>query len=110
MDVLQQAQQKLVNICAKHNLDPTQTMTVRCLTPDEAIGAEASAEFDIKKGKERVIEADFDRATGSSVVNGSVNDLLKRFAAADKPLVFFCNTLAGVAALLDLPRLCPLGR
>ncbi|MCD4689444.1 MAG: hypothetical protein K8R55_08935, partial [Desulfuromonadaceae bacterium] len=231
----------------EHNLDPTQQVTVHCLTPDEAIGAEASAEFVIKKGKERVIEADFDGATGqaftdhpsdwlgsldellhldltdtgrraiftsglnavlrrldlatgtihcrndeptrcgeelsnllyerfgvacygliglqpaileamgdgfgtsrirvldlnqdnvgqerfgvtiwdgekdlqrmidwcevgvatgSSVVNGSINDLLKRFAAADKPLVFFGNTLSGVAALLDLPRLCPLG-
>lgn len=248
MDVLQQARQKLATICAEHNIDPTLPITVRCLTPDEAIGAEASSEFVIKKGKERVIEAEFDGAagqaftdhpgdwrgsleelmqldltetgqraiftaglnavlrrldratgtihclndepsrcgeeftnllyerfgiadygliglqpaileamgdgfgtarlrvldlnedhigqerfgvtiwdgekdllrlidwcevgvaTGSSVVNGSINDLLKQFDAAGKPLVFFGNTISGVAALLDLPRLCPFGR
>jgi len=247
MDVLQQAKQQLTNICAELNLDQTQPVAVRCLTPDEAIGAEASSEFVIKKGKERVIQADFDGAvgqaftdqpsdwlgsvnellqldlsdtgrravftaglnavlrrlglatdtihcrndepsrcgekltgmlyerfgvtqygliglqpaileamgdgfgtsrlrivdlnednigqkcfgvtvwngekdlqqlidwcevgvaTGSSVVNGSINDLLKRFAKADKPLVFFGNTISGVAALLGLPRLCPFG-
>lgn len=247
MDVLQQAKQQLANICTELKVDRTQLVTVRCLTPDEAIGAEASSEFVIKKGKERVIEANFDGvagqaftdhpsdwlgsldelmqldltetgqravftaglnavlrrldrasgtihcrndepsrcgeeltgllyerfgvahygliglqpaileamgdgfgtsrlrvldlnednigqerfgvlvwdgekdllrlidwcevgvATGSSVVNGSINDLLKQFAAAGKPLVFFGNTISGVAALLDLPRLCPLG-
>lgn len=247
MDVLHKAQQQLANICADLNIDQTQPVAVRCLTPDEAIGAEASSEFVIKKGKERVIEAEFDGAagqaftdhpgdwlgsldellqldltdtgrraiftaglnavlrrldratgtihcrndepsrcgeeltgllyeqfgvahygliglqpaileamgdgfgtsrlrivdlnednigqerfgvtvwdgerdlqqlidwcevgvaTGSSVVNGSINDLLKRFAAAGKPLVFFGNTISGVAALLDLPRLCPFG-
>jgi len=247
MDVLQQSQQLLATICAELKIDQTRPVTVRCLTPDEAIGAEASTEFVIKKGKERVIEANFDGAegqaftdhpsdwlgsldellqldltetgrraiftaglnavlrrldratgtihcrndepsrcgeeltgvlyerfgvahygliglqpaileamgdgfgtsrlrivdlnednigqerfgvtvwdgekdlqqlidwcevgvaTGSSVVNGSINDLLKRFEAADKPLVFFGNTISGVAALLDLPRLCPFG-
>lgn len=248
MDVLQQAQQQLITLCTTNNIDQTLPVTVRCLTPDEAIGSEASSEFVIKKGKERVIEADFDGAagqaftdhpgdwqgsleellhldltdtgrravftaglnavlrrlnratgtihcrddepsrcgeeftnllyerfgiaeygliglqpaileamgdgfgtarlrvldlneenigqerfgvtvwdgdkdlqrlidwcevgvaTGSSVVNGSIDDLLKRFAAAGKPLVFFGNTISGVAALLDLPRLCPFGR
>lgn len=247
MDVLQQARLKLTTICSDHNMDLTKPVAVRCLTPDEAIGADASSEFVIKKGKETVIQADFDGAagqaftdhpndwlgsldellqldltetgrraiftaglnavlrrldlatgtihcrndepnrcgeeltnllynrfgvaeygliglqpaileamgdgfgtarirvldlnednigqerfgvtvwdgekdlqklidwceigvaTGSSVVNGSINDLIKSFAAASKPLVFFGNTISGVAALLDLPRLCPLG-
>jgi len=247
MDILQQAQEKLVCLCSEANLDPAQQITVRCLTPDEAIGAEASQEFVIKKGKERVIEAEYNGAagqaftdqpsnwlgnleemlqldlndigqraiftaglnavlrwlgkasgtihcrndepsrcgeelanllynhfgvqkygliglqpaileamgdgfgtsrlqvldlnednigekrfgvtvgdgekdlqqlidwcdvgvaTGSSVVNGSINDLLSRFEVAEKPLVFFGNTISGVAALFDLPRLCPFG-
>ncbi|APG28043.1 hypothetical protein A7E78_09465 [Syntrophotalea acetylenivorans] len=248
MDVLKQALDKLTSVCAVHDVDLSLPVTVRCLTPDEAIGAEASSEFVIKKGKERVIEAHFDGAggqaftdhpsdwqgsldelmqldltdtgqraivtaglnavlrrldrvtgtihcrndepsrcgeeftnqlyerfgivdygliglqpaileamgdgfgtarlrvldlnednigekrfgvtvwdgekdlkrlvdwceigvaTGSSVVNGSINDLLKQFQAAGKPLIFFGNTISGVAALLDLPRLCPYGR
>ncbi len=247
MDVLQQARQKLVTLCTEANIDPALPVVVRCLTPDEAIGAHADKDFVIKKGKEKVIEAEFDGAagqaftdhpgawqgsldallqldlsatgqravftaglnavlrrleraqgtihcrndeptrcgeeltgllyerfgvakygliglqpaileamgdgfgtsrlrvldlnddnigqdrfgvtvwdgekdlqrlidwcdigvaTGSSVVNGSINELLDRFAKIDKPLVFFGNTIAGVAALLDLPRLCPYG-
>lgn len=247
MDILHQAQQKLAGQCDQANLDPTQQITVHCLTPDEAIGAEASQEFVIKKGKERVLEAVFNKAvgqaftnqpsnwqssleellrldlndiglraiftaglnavlrhlekasgtihcrnddpsrcgeelanqlynnfgvqkygiiglqpaileamgdgfgtsrlqvldlneenigkerfgvtvgdgekdlqelidwcdvgvaTGSSLVNGSIDDLLARFEAAEKPLVFFGNTISGVAALFDLPRLCPFG-
>jgi hypothetical protein len=46
-------------------------------------------------------------ATGSSIVNGTINDLRKRFAEAGKPLVFFGNTIAGVAALQNLERVCP---
>ncbi len=245
MDVLQQAQQQLAALCAEAELDPAFPLTVRCLTPDEAIGASADPNFVIKKGKERVIEATFDGirgqaftdhpgdwqgtlsellaldletigqraiftaglnavlrrleraegtihcrndeptrcgeelakllyerfgirnygliglqpaildaltagfgtvrirvldlnednigqercgvtvwdgekdldqlvewcnvgvATGSSVVNGSINDLLARFEAAGKPLLFFGNTVSGVAALLGLDRLCP---
>lgn len=247
MDILQQAQEELVRLCTGARRDSAQPVTVRCLTPDEAIGADASREFVIKKGKERVIEAEYDGAagqaftdhprdwqgsldellqldlsetgrraiftaglnavlrrlerasgtihcrndepsrcgeelthllyqqfgvqkygliglqpaileamgdgfgtsrlrvldlnednigqerfgvtvwdgdkdlqrlidwcdvgvgTGSSVVNGSINDLLARFEDAGKPLVFFGNTISGVAALLDLPRLCPFG-
>jgi hypothetical protein len=245
MDVLQLAQQQLAALCGEADLDPTLPLTVRCLTPDEAIGASADPNFVIKKGKERVIEATFDGtrgqaftdhpgdwqgtlgelftlnledigqraiftaglnaalrrleraegtihclneeptrcgeefaehlyerfgirnfgliglqpaildgmtagfgtvhirvldlnednigqerfgvtvwdgekdldklvewcdvgvATGSSVVNGSINDLLARFEAAGKPLLFFGNTVAGVAALLSLDRICP---
>lgn len=247
MDILLQAQQELIRLCAETKRDPTQAVTVRRLTPDEAIGAGASHEFVIKKGKERVIEAEYDSATGqaftdrprdwqgsldellqldlnetgrraiftaglnavlrrlerasgtihcrndepsrcgeelthllyqqfgvqkygliglqpaileamgdgfgtsrlrvldlnednigqecfgvtvwdgekdlqqlidwcdigvgtgSSVVNGSINNLLARFEAAGKPLVFFGNTVSGVAALLGLQRLCPFG-
>jgi hypothetical protein len=247
MDILHQAQQELVRLCAGEKLSSEQTLTVRCLTPDEAIGADASQEFVIKKGKEQVIEAVYDGAagqaftdhpgnwqgsldellhldlretgrraiftaglnavlrrlgradgtihcrndepsrcgeeltnllyqqfgvqkfgliglqpaileamgdgfgtsrlrvldlnednigeerfgvtvwdgekdlqqlidwcdvgvaTGSSVVNGSINDLLARFESAGKPLVFFGNTVSGVAALIDLQRLCPFG-
>jgi uncharacterized protein (DUF4213/DUF364 family) len=49
-------------------------------------------------------------ATGSSLVNGTINEILERFQAAGKPVIFFGNTISGVAALLDLERICPFGR
>lgn len=248
MDLLEQARIKLAGLCDERKLDMASRVTVRVLTPDEAIGAKADAEFVIKKGKERVIEAswngaggqaftdqprdwegslaellamdlgssdrraafvaglnavlrglqlaegtihckddeptkcgeDFTRllherfgvkhfgmiglqpaildamvegfgkvrmrvldlnednigqercdimvgdgekdldemlewcevgvATGSTVVNGSINQLVDKFAAAGKPLVFFGNTISGVAALMGLERVCPFAR
>lgn len=49
-------------------------------------------------------------ATGSTIVNGSINDLMEKFATAGKPLVFFGNTISGVASLLNLERICPYAR
>jgi hypothetical protein len=48
--------------------------------------------------------------TGSSIVNGTIDDILIRFQDDDKPIVFFGNTISGTAALLNLDRLCPFGR
>jgi hypothetical protein len=248
MDILEQARKKLDAVCMERNLDRKERITVRALTPDEAIGAKADENFVIKKGKERVIEAvyqgahgqaftdapgnwegtlgellsldlgktgyravftaglnavmrsldlasgtvhckdeeptkcgnempdamhklfgtkrigmiglqpailkemvdaygkvgirvadlnpdnigqiredllvmdgekelddlvawcDVGLATGSSVVNGTINDILERFEAAGKPVAFFGNTISGVAALLNLERVCPFAR
>ncbi len=49
-------------------------------------------------------------ATGSSIVNGTIDGIRARFAATRKPLIFFGNTISGVAALLDLERICPFGQ
>jgi len=48
-------------------------------------------------------------ATGSSIVNGTIDDILGRFNRAGKPVVFFGNTISGAAALLGLERVCPFG-
>ena len=48
--------------------------------------------------------------TGSSVVNGTIDEIIGCFKDENKPLVFFGNTISGTAALLDLDRLCPFGR
>jgi hypothetical protein len=248
MDILEQARKELVRICDERGLDRDQCLTVRALTPDEAIGTGADENFVIKKGKERVIEAvyrdargqaftdapgnwqgtlgellvldlseiksravftaglnavmrsldlaegtvhckddeptkcggemperlhkrfgtrrygmiglqpailkdmvdaygkvgmrvadlnpdnigreredlivmdgekdlgelvdwcDVGLATGSSVVNSTIDEILERFEAAGKPVVFFGNTISGVAALLKLDRICPFGK
>jgi hypothetical protein len=49
-------------------------------------------------------------ATGSSIVNGTIDGIVRLFAEAGKPLVFFGNTISGAAALLSLDRICPFGR
>ena len=49
-------------------------------------------------------------ATGSSIVNGTIDEIIRRFEEDGKPLVFFGNTISGTAALLDLDHLCPFGR
>jgi len=49
-------------------------------------------------------------ATGSSIVNGTIDEIIRCFRAEDKPLVFFGNTISGAAVLLGMERLCPFGR
>jgi len=59
----------------------------------------------------RLVEwCDMGLATGSSIVNATIDEIKERFDEAGKPLVLFGNTISGVAALLDLDRLCPFGR
>jgi uncharacterized protein (DUF4213/DUF364 family) len=57
-----------------------------------------------------VSECDVGLATGSSVVNGTLDEILERFTEAGRPLILFGNTISGVASLLGLERLCPFGR
>ena len=248
MDVLEEARERLMQLCRRRAVNLQRGITVRCLSPDEAIGAKAADDFVIKKGVERMIEAqlgqdrgqaftdhpsewsgtledmfalglsnvrrrgifvagmnailhhlgvatgtlhcrdedptrcgaelaqmfaqefgkarvgliglqpailaalverfspdsvravdlnpknigarrsgvpiwdgamDLQRlidfcqlglATGSSIVNGSINEIIDRFKQAGKPLIFFGNTISGAAALLGLRRICPFGR
>lgn len=48
--------------------------------------------------------ADLVLSTGSTVVNGSIDEIIR--AAGSKPVMFYGVTIAGVAWLLDLKRLC----
>jgi len=49
-------------------------------------------------------------ATGSSIVNGTLDRILETFTRENKPLIVYGNTISGAAALLGLDRLCPYGR
>jgi len=49
-------------------------------------------------------------ATGSSIVNGTIDDIARRFERAGKPVALFGNTISGAAALLGLDRICPFAR
>ena len=49
-------------------------------------------------------------ATGSSIVNGTIDEIIDIFKRENKPLIFFGNTISGTAVLVNLDRLCPFGR
>ena len=49
-------------------------------------------------------------ATGSSVVNGTIDEIARQAGAAGRPVVFFGNTISGVAALTGADRICPFGQ
>jgi uncharacterized protein (DUF4213/DUF364 family) len=53
---------------------------------------------------------DVELATGSSIVNGTIDEIIENFKDGNKPLIFFGNTIVGTAALVNLERLCPFGR
>lgn len=103
MDLLEQARIKLAALCDERHLDQASCVTVRVLSPDEAIGAEANPDFVIKKGKERVIEASWNGASGQAFTDqprdwqGSLGDLLAMdLGASDRRAAF----TAGLNAVL----------
>ncbi|MBM4043834.1 MAG: hypothetical protein FJ279_01855 [Planctomycetes bacterium] len=54
--------------------------------------------------------ADVGLATGSSVVNGTIDEIRHRFREVGRPLILFGITISGAACLMGLNRLCPYGR
>ena len=58
---------------------------------------------DGEKNKDDVIQwADLLLVTGSTVVNGTVED----YYGLEKPVIFYGNTIAGTAVLMGLERIC----
>jgi hypothetical protein len=52
---------------------------------------------------------DIGLVTGSTIVNGSIDEIYQAFSLQNKHIIFFGNTIAGVASLLKLNHLCPYG-
>ena len=52
------------------------------------------------------VEGELALATGSTLVNDSLDDTVAAFAVQGKPVVFFGTTIAFAACLLHLERLC----
>lgn len=77
---------------------------------DNRIGRELAAGVKIQSGHDEnetlIARSDFILATGSTVINGSMDNLLEELEKAGKDYSFFGNSVASVAYLLDLPRLC----
>ncbi|MFP4687843.1 MAG: Rossmann-like domain-containing protein [bacterium] len=59
-----------------------------------------------KKNENLIGGADFVMATGSTVANNTISELLTLFKKHKTDFTFFGNTIAAVAYLLALPRLC----
>ena len=59
-----------------------------------------------KENKRLMDESDFVLVTGSAIVNGSFDGLHAYLKEQNKPFAAFGNTISGVAALLNIPRVC----
>ena len=64
--------------------------------------------MDGEKDLDEILKDDYDLAlvTGSAVVNNSIDDIARRIPKGK--ILYFGVTISGVAALLKLPRYCPL--
>jgi uncharacterized protein (DUF4213/DUF364 family) len=82
------------------------------LNPDNIGSLKCGIEvWDGQSDLQRLVEwSEVGLATGSSIVNGTIDDIVKLFKDYNKPVVLFGNTISGTAALLDLDRICPFGR
>ena len=108
MDILEKAREELkrTNI-AERGLDLGERITVRALTPDEAIGS-ADDTFVIKKGKERVIEACYREMSGQAFTDapgnweGTLGELLELDLGRNGRRALFTAGLNAVMRHLDL--------
>jgi hypothetical protein len=82
------------------------------LNPD-TIGSQRSGVriWDGETDLERLVSfSEVGLVTGSSIVNNTLDRIAGLYAQAGKPILYFGNTISGVAALCDLPRICPFGQ
>ena len=45
--------------------------------------------------------------TGSTVVNGTIDPILKSFDKVSKRIIFYGNTITGVISLMGFDHICP---
>jgi hypothetical protein len=99
-------QPALVEACARQH-------EVMILDMDkDTIGTERFGSVVIEGDKDENLRAAVDwcdvvYATGSSIVNGTISDILETAAEFGKRVVFYGTTVAGAAVLLNLERFCP---
>ena len=122
MGILEEAREGLREASRRRGVPLEVVVVVRPLAPQDAIGSQASDEFVLKRGKERVIEdgsAELEAlwqwchvglATGPSLVNATIDEIASAFAREGKSLVFYGNTVSATAALVGLDHFCPFGR
>lgn len=84
---------------------------VACLDRDEAFRGQSKFGVPIEWGDSESLQrlfakADLILATGSTIVNGSLVEILELAAAHAVPVYFFGTSIAGAAHLLGLNRLC----
>ncbi|MBD3265574.1 hypothetical protein GF373_02800 [bacterium] len=110
MDLLEQAREKLNQLLHQSHIDHKQSLHVRPLHPDEAIGANASSEFVIKKGKERVIEANYGEYRGQAFTDqpiqwsGSIHEFMHLDLSSIPNRAIFVAGLNALVRRLDLSQ------
>ncbi len=109
MGILEKARSEFIRVCNDRSLDLNQTITIVPLSPKDAIG-DAEDDFVIKKGKEYVIEAEFDKATGQAFTgiacqwNGTLEEVLSLDLSDIKNRGIFVASMNAVLRSLDLAR------
>ena len=109
MDVYDKLREALRNVIQKHNLSG-QHISVRCkaLSASEAIGKPEHRDYPIIKGREVMVEADFEGATGQAFTdefenaNYLVDDLLKIKLDSNKNRASFIASLNAIFRYLNL--------
>ena len=107
MNILEKARSEFIHVCNDRSLDLNRTVAVHPLSPHDAIG-DAEADFVIKKGKEYVIEAAFDKALGQAFTgiacnwNGTLEELLSLDLSEAKNRGIFVASMNGVLRSLEL--------
>ncbi len=84
---------------------------IQCIDRDEDYIGQSKFNVPIKWGDTDNLEelckaSDVILATGSTVVNGSISDILQLAQKYGHPVYFYGTTVAGTAALMKLNRLC----
>jgi hypothetical protein len=109
MDLYEELQDALRKALDQHNLSG-RSVSVRCkaLSAHEAIGRPEQTDYPIMKGKEVMVEADFQGAKGQAFTDEfeqadlSVDDLLTISLDSNKRRAIFISCLNAVFRYLDL--------
>jgi len=107
MSILEKARIEFIQVCKDRFLAISRRVTVHPLLPHDAIG-DAEGDFVIKKGKEYVIEATFDKARGQAFTgiacqwNGTLEELLSLELSEIKNRGIFVASMNAVLRSLGL--------
>ena len=107
--IIQQAKEKLSELVKENNIGSHQVqVTVKTLTPREAIGSPVRQDYPILIGKEVIVEAQLDGCYGQAFTdqpqsfNGTINDLLALDLGSSGNRAVFVAGLNAISAKLGV--------
>jgi len=113
---------RFLRFCQIHHLLEREIrVTARTLKPDEAIGHPEADDFPLQKGRERLMQAQFETGRGQAftdqygdfkgrlkeVVHMELTNNYRRAVFVATPIIFYGTTIAGAARMMNWERVCP---